>query len=174
MAAYHLDTPSVHGEIAFEFPNTANSPTLAQYLADLPIVYAKLEAIGMTDVDTFVFIADTDLDKLCTKEHGIDLSFMDAVKFKSAIRKLRSEFARDREPESAAVPVSTEEQAHVDRVHLAAKQATDAQALFEKHLSQIEEHAVDMKSSVDSQFERINQTLLQRKQALHDKVENVV
>eukprot|EP01084_Bolivina_argentea_P055233 101264_1 len=122
MAAYVANTDGISGE---EGSNCVS--TLKEYLCDLPNIYTKLEANGMTELDIFIYINDKDLDILCGK-NGINLKFMESVKFKSIIRKIQTKFAPKQMTQIIAITMN--EQKELNKIKFAINQTEDVQILF--------------------------------------------
>eukprot|EP01083_Nonionella_stella_P039664 107869_1 len=105
------DTETLFGEYQFyQKPNTV-LPTLKQSLSNLPHIYAKLDKLGMNDIETFLFITENELEGICG-ESGFALTFMEGVKFKSVVRKLQQQFAPKKVPHF--VQISKAEQMALD------------------------------------------------------------
>ena len=61
----------------------------------------------------------------------------------------------------------------VDILELGVTQANDLQHLFEKYLKQINQHVINTKQNIDKQFDEIIKQLIQRKDILHQQVQQL-
>ena len=114
MAAQLANTRGATGE-----NDTADDkPTLKEYLANLPDIHAKLEQHQMTDIDTFIYIHEKDLEDVCG-EHGVALSVLQRVKFRSAVRKLQQKYTPKKQ--THVVAISQEERKALDELKFTAK-----------------------------------------------------
>ena len=144
--------------------------TLKDYLSHIPNIYAKLEEQGMTDINIFLHIQRDELDVLCGKDQGIGLNFMEAMKFKTAIRTLQSELAPKQQEKIVTVHVSEQERKGLYEMEFASRQANGIQNVFSNHLNGIEDNAAQIQSVVDQEFGKIFKKLETRKQSLYKQV----
>ncbi len=72
------------------------------------------------------------------------------------------------------VTFTKEEQQALQRIQSAVDETKSVRALFQKHLAQIDDHAVAMKASVDEEFQRITDALKGRKEALYAQVQTII
>ncbi len=158
---------SGEGTVSDDSDHEPAAPSLKDFLSEHSVpddIYTKLHdgGIGWNEL---LHVEKDDLDTLCGKEQ-LNLSFALKIKFKGAVKQLQSKY----KPQQYMIPITMNEQKNLNKISLAAKQANDIQILLENHLNEIEDQVVDVKSSVDKEFEEIAKKLEKRKKSLYKQV----
>eukprot|EP01084_Bolivina_argentea_P064134 117006_1 len=151
--------------------STSNKPTLKEFLSremgqSGAQILTNLESkVGITDIDSLIFIFEGDLNELC---QALGLPFGDKIRFKAAVSKLQHTF-KPKQPQTI-VTISPKEQSRIDQIDMAMKQSNGLQTLFQKHLNQIDDHIASAESQVNTQIDAVIEALQSRKKALHQNL----
>eukprot|EP01083_Nonionella_stella_P112832 332344_1 len=151
--------------------STSNKPTLKEFLSremgqSGAQILTNLESkVGITDIDSLIFIFEGDLNELC---QALGLPFGDKIRFKAAVSKLQHTF-KPKQPQTI-VTISPKEQSRIDQIDMAMKQSNGLQTLFQKHLNQIDDHIASAESQVNTQIDAVIESLQLRKKALHQNL----
>ena len=163
------------GENDVQLPSPSQSstskPTLKEFISNQlgknsDRVYNKLSTeMGIHDIDLLIFSDENDIIQLC---QSLDLSFVQKMKFKAGIRKLKISF-QPQQPQSI-VTISPKEQAMIDKIKTAIKRCSDLQNIFEHHFNSIEDHLAVKKSEIHTKINDAIKALQNREKSLYQQV----
>eukprot|EP01083_Nonionella_stella_P234304 824868_1 len=167
--AYQVNTTGAKpGEEDNDVSSISSKPTLKAFLSQemgqsaVQIHTNLVSNVGITDIDSLIFIFESDLNELCQE---LGLKFGDKIKFKSAVSKLQHTF----KPKQF-VTISSKEQPHIDKINIAIKQANDLQTALQKHLNRIDDHIASAESQVNAQIDGVIESLQRRKKTLQQNL----
>eukprot|EP01084_Bolivina_argentea_P110322 197029_1 len=132
-------------------------------------IYSQLVEMEIVDIQTLVLTDDDDLNDLCK---DMNLKGAKKIKFKALIRK-QKQLYQSKQPQQPQhiVTISKKEQAEIDKIDLALKQADSIHHLFEEHFNEIEQHTETTKLVLNQQFDSIFKALQTRQKMIANKID---
>lgn len=136
-------------------------------------VFQKLQQIDMDDIDVFLSISDQDLTHFCD-DPSLDLSVIDKIKFKRAIRKIQ----RDQSHQSPQIRVpqviipSDSEHNELRRIQSVHQQYDRMHHLFHRRLLDMEEHVKSVRFQINNTFHSIRSGLQKRLHIISQELEH--
>ena len=152
-------------------PSSSDKPTLQELISrelgqSANTIYTKLTTeIGITKIDSLIFMDLSDLNELCT---ALNLSFGEKLKFKAAIIKLQQLF-KPQQPQSI-VTISSKEEKMIQKIDVAIKQSNDIQNILEQHFNTIDDNTSTVKTQIHTEIDNAIKSLQNREKLLYQQV----